>query len=81
MKKSEFIGKRLAEFQFGRNIFGYFQFLWFMPVYFKMFNLKLWQIMVASIGLVILIWLVGLLCYKFGIVRNFRKHEFKGIIK
>jgi len=80
MKRSEFIGRRAAEFQFGRIIFGWFQFAWFIPVYLKMFNLTIIQAAIMAGAGLILIWLAGFLAYRFGIVKHFRKREFGGLL-
>ena len=81
MKRSKFIGRRMAEFQFGKIIFGFFQFAWFMPVYFKMFRLTILQTFCMALCIGFFIWVVGFLAYRFGIVKHFKRREFKGVLQ
>ncbi len=80
VKKSEWIGRRLAEMQFGRTLQGMFQAILFFPLYFKMYHLPTWAWAVLIIAFGFLTWLTGWAAYHFKIVENFRKKEFKGIL-
>lgn len=74
--KSEWVGQRMAEFQFGRNIMGWFQFLFQVVIIIKLFDLsQILYVLVIPVG-VLCVWILGFICYKFSIVRHFREKEF-----
>lgn len=80
MSRTQFVGSRMAEFQFGRIVFGWFQFVWFLPVYFKIFGIGWSGLAVLVLVVLIAIWVTGFLAYRFGLVRHFRKKEFGGLL-
>jgi hypothetical protein len=80
LSKTKWLAQRLAEFQFGRIIQGWFQWVLFIPVYFKMFHLKWWGVVILILAGTILTWFGGYLAYLVKLVEHYRRRELRGVL-
>jgi len=76
---SDFVGKRMAEFQFGKMVTGWVQFVWFLPLYAKQFNLGIVAIIIFTVCALSATWIIGFISFRYGFVKGFKSHELKGV--